>query len=277
MKIKLFTMVKNEVDVVVDWVFYHGSIFGYSNLYLIDNYSDDGTYEKLVKFKPLGVNLSRKKYYTQKGRYMTLYYKNYCEPEDFTYPLDIDEFIVYYDKASKKISVDKTIILNYFETLPNARVYKTEYIQAAPNQDFKEGFNRAVAECKWGFYDSSYNIDSKKSFFKKKLFDGDIDHGNHIPTKNYYVTDLCLVHFHGRNLQQMKKKIYCNVSGFGYPANNSNELKKLLEHSPNCAANHHIFQQIRVLENTYALSCHSYDENSIDLTPLNNFVKKINV
>ena len=46
MQIKLFTMVKNEVDIVVDWVFYHGFIFGYSNLYIIDNYSEDGTYEK---------------------------------------------------------------------------------------------------------------------------------------------------------------------------------------------------------------------------------------
>jgi hypothetical protein len=270
-------MVKNEVDIVVDWVFYHGSIFGYSNLYIIDNYSNDGTYEKLVKFKPLGINLIRKTDYAKKGVYMTWYYKNCCDPEDFAYPLDIDEFIVYYDKKKNKISVNRKKILEYFETLPNSTIYKTAYIQATPNQDFKEGFNRAVAECKWGFYDSNYNVDAKKSFVKKKLFNGDIDHGNHIPTNNYYLTDLCLVHFHGRNLNQVKKKIYCNVAGFGYPVENLKELKNLLEHSPNCAANHHVFQQIRILEKTYALSCHQYDENSINLTTLNDFVKKIDV
>lgn len=277
MQIKLFTMVKNEVDIVVDWVFYHGFIFGYSNLYIIDNYSEDGTYEKLLKLKPLGINLNQKKDYRKKGEYMTKCYNLYCEPEDIAYPLDIDEFIVHYNKKTNKISVNKKTIIEYFETLPNAIVYKTAYIQATPNQDFKEGFNRAVAECKWGFYDSNYNVDSKKSFIKKKLYNGNIDHGNHIPTNNYFLTDLCLIHFHGRNLKQMKQKIYSNVSGFGYPADNLKELKNLLELSPNCAANHHIFQQIRVLENTYSISCHPYDENSIDLTPLNNFIKQIDL
>jgi hypothetical protein len=277
MQIKLFTMVKNEVDIVVDWVFYHGSLFGYSNLYIIDNYSEDGTYEKLLKLKPLGINLSRKTDYTKKGVYMTWYYKNCCEPEDFAYPLDIDEFIVYYNKKKNKISVNKKKILEYFESLPNANIYKTSYIQASPNQDFKEGFNRAVAECSWGFYDSNYIIDSKKSFIKKKLFNGSIDHGNHIPTNNFYLTDLCLVHFHVRNFLQVKKKIYCNVTGFGYPADKLSELKKILENDPTCAGNHHVYQHIKVLEKNYCLPWHPYDDNSVDLTPLNDFVKQINV
>jgi hypothetical protein len=276
MKIKLFTMVKNEVDIVVDWVFYHGAIFGYSNLYIIDNYSEDGTYEKLLKLKPLGINLNRKSDYAKKGLYMTWYYKNCCEPEDFAYPLDIDEFIVYYDKKNNKISVNKKKILEYFETLPNASIYKTAYIQATPNQDYKTGFNRATAECKWAFYDSNYRVDDNKSFIKRKLFNGTFDHGNHLPTNNYYFTDLCLVHFHVRNLKQMKKKIYCNVAGFGYPADNLLELKNLLDSNPTCAGNHHVCQHIKILEKTYELPCHAYDENSVNLTPLNDFVKKIN-
>jgi len=277
MQIKLFTMVKNEVDIVVDWVFYHGSIFGYSNLYIIDNYSEDGTYEKLSKLKPLGINLNRKADYTKKGDYMTWYYKNCCEPEDFGYPLDIDEFIVYYDKKSNEISVSKKKIIEYFQTLPDAKIYKTAYIQATPNQDYTNGFNRAVAECRWGFYDSNYRVDTKKSFIKKKLFNGSIDHGNHLPTNNYYSTDLCLVHFHVRNLKQMKKKIYCNVTGFGYPADSLSKLKKLLEDSPNCSGNHHVIQHIKILEKEYSLPWHPYDETSINLSPLNEFIKKINV
>ena len=52
MKIKLFTMVKNEDDIVEHWIQYHGELFGYNNLYVVDNESNDGTYEKIQKMNP---------------------------------------------------------------------------------------------------------------------------------------------------------------------------------------------------------------------------------
>lgn len=274
MQIKLFTMVKNEVDIVTDWTFYHGTIFGYNNLYIIDNNSNDGTFEQLIKFKSLGVNLVRKSDYSKKGEYMTHYYNKFCEPEDIGYPIDIDEFIVYYDKSSNKISTSRKKILNYLKSLPPAEIYKTNYIQATPNQDSPDGYRRAVAECKWGFYDGNYK-ENAKSFMKKKFYSGPIDHGNHIPTKNYYLTDLCLIHYHVRNREQIRKKIHSNVTGFSYDANNLAKLKELLKKNPECAGNHHVFQQIKVLENTHVLSCHHYTSESIDLTPINDCVKRI--
>ena len=48
---KVFTMVKDEVDVVEDWVLYHGTLFGFTNLYVIDNYSVDGTFQTLLNLK----------------------------------------------------------------------------------------------------------------------------------------------------------------------------------------------------------------------------------
>ena len=36
MKIKLFTMVKNEDDIVEQWIQYHGKLFGYNNLSIVD-------------------------------------------------------------------------------------------------------------------------------------------------------------------------------------------------------------------------------------------------
>jgi hypothetical protein len=276
MTIKLFTMVKNEVDIVTDWVFYHGYIFGYENIHVIDNYSTDGTYEKLKKFKPLGINLSRKANYEKKGEYMTSCYKDFCDTDDFCYPLDIDEFIVHYNKDTNKISASKKVLLQYFETLPNANVYKTNYIQATPNQDNPNGYKRAAAECKWGFYDGNYK-ESAKSFIKKPLFRGEIDHGNHIPTNVYYLTDLCLIHFHNRNVEQIKKKIYFNVTGFGYNADSLTELNTLLKNNPNCAGNHHVEKQILILKKEYTLPWHPFTSESIDLTPLNDYVKKLNL
>ena len=58
MKIKVLTMVKNEEDIIEYWINYHGTIFGYRNIYIVDNYSDDGTYDKILKYKKVVVNIS---------------------------------------------------------------------------------------------------------------------------------------------------------------------------------------------------------------------------
>ena len=55
------------------------------------------------------------------------------------------------------------------------------------------------------------------------------------------------------------------------------QKKELLKKNPECAGNHHVFQQIKVLENTHTLSCHHYTSESIDLSPINDFVKRITV
>ena len=39
------------------------------------------------------------------------------------------------------------------------------------------------------------------------------------------MTNLCLIHYHCRNLEQMKKKSYNNVKGLGYNPNSIDELK----------------------------------------------------
>ena len=62
-------MVKGEVDIVNEWVLYHGSLFGFTNLYIIDNLSRDGTWEALVNLKAkYKINISRLPDYKKKGR-----------------------------------------------------------------------------------------------------------------------------------------------------------------------------------------------------------------
>ena len=53
MIIKLFTMVKNESDIIEHWIKYHGKLFGYDNLYIIDNKSDDGTWEIIQDYEKM--------------------------------------------------------------------------------------------------------------------------------------------------------------------------------------------------------------------------------
>jgi hypothetical protein len=245
----MITMVKDECDIVEDWVLYHGNLFGFENLYIIDNYSSDGTWEILNKFN--NIHLFRKKNYKKKGAYMREIAIQYGEKYDFIYPIDIDEFVVFYDKQTKKINTDKYYILNYMKNLEiNRRCYKTNYIFSLlthPN-----GYNKAVSECEYGSYSDYGNFAktffNNQSFFQTKM----IDHGNHMVDMPYIETNLCLVHYHSRNLEQFIKKNKNNIEGLGY-TDTIEGLKNVLAENPNCPGNHHVKNRIEILEGTYIL------------------------
>ena len=251
--VKIFTMVKDEVDIVKDWIVYHGSLFGWNNIYILDNYSTDGTYEIIQEFAHLGINIFREDDYRFKGYYMSALIKEFCQNERFAFPIDIDEFIVYYDTKSKEIKIDKKFIINYFNTLPRAILYKANYL--FPILTSPEGSKRATAEIDYASY-FDYGIQAK-SFMDPKLFKGIIDHGNHIPTKDFFLTNIVLIHFHDRNMEQIKKKSINNVTGLGY-STDIKELREKYELTPYCEGNHHIKKLIDIHDNKYHFN---YNEN----------------
>ena len=259
--IKLFTMVKDEVDIIEDWLIYHGSMFGYGNIYVIDNYSSDGTYEILKKYSDK-INLKKEADYSQKGIFMTELINKHCK-KGTAFPIDVDEFIVYND--NNNIIVDKIFINNYINNLPKFAIYKCNYIHTIITNDFINGYDRATTQCKYGNYTDMKEL--SKSFINTNLFKGKIDHGNHLPTSDYFLTNICLVHYHCRNLEQMKKKVLNNVLGLGYE-NNINSLKKQLSINKCCPGNHHINNQINILEDNYNLPICNPNENFINLSVL---------
>jgi len=262
-------MVKDEIDIVEDWLKYHGTLFGYKNLYIIDNMSSDGTFEKLQEYKSKGISLIQKSDYKLKGDYINeLINHPNCGDYDIAYPIDIDEFIVYYDKETKTILPFRTV--TYFNTLPMSNtVFKTNYIQGLISNGLDTGYTRAAIESELGVYDD-YN-DMAKSFFNKHTWIGVIDHGNHCKTSEYFLTDLCLVHYHCRNLEQMKKKVINNVIGLGYDATSLDNLQEnITSHG-----NHHVEHMIRILNNEFTINTnHKYikDGGTIDLKPLSTFI-----
>jgi hypothetical protein len=268
---KIFTMVKGEVDIVNEWVLYHGSLFGFQNLYVIDNLSKDGTWEALVNLKKkYNINITRLPDYKKKGEYMTKMFRSFCRPGEIGIPIDIDEFIVYYDKHTNKISCDGNKIFSVLKSLPPSQVYKMNYILTkitVPN-----GYKNAVINTTNGIYLDYGSL--AKSFFNKSLFNGDIDHGNHYHTPNYILTNLCLVHYHARNLDQIKKKIYNNVTGLGYNPLDLNMLKNLLAQG-GVNGSHHVENQISVLENRYELGVSNLESSDIDLTPISQHLLRL--
>lgn len=269
--VKVFTMVKGEVDIISDWVLYHGHLFGFTNLYIIDNFSRDGTFEELVKLKnKYNINIYRLPDYKKKGMYMSLLIKNFAKNE-FVFPIDIDEFIVQYDKKKNIINCDPNIIYNSIQKLPPSNAYKMNYIMSNPIN--KNGYQRATTESAYGKYVDYGN--HAKTFFYSILFKGDLDHGNHYHTQNYYLSDLCLIHYHCRNMEQMKKKIYNNVSGLGHNPFDIRYLKYIVKTNPE--GFHHIQHRIQILENTFNLPIDSYDDNDISLFPIINKIQSFDI
>jgi len=262
-------MVKNEVDIVEDWLKYHGTLFGYNNLNIIDNMSDDGTYEKLQEYVKKGIRLSRELDYTKKGDYMNeLIHRPDQGDYDIAYPLDIDEFIVYYDKEQNRLLPFKTV--GYLNSLSlENNIFKANYIQAQISNGSNYGYNRATIESEHGKYDD-YK-DMAKTFFNRRTWNGVIDHGNHYCTRDYLMTDVCLVHYHCRNLDQMKAKVVNNVKGLGYDETN---ISKLQEHLEGCG-NHHVKHMISILNNTFSINTNFRSDNPVILKPLATFISML--
>lgn len=269
--VKIFTMVKDEVDIVVDWVLYHGLIFGFKNLYVIDNYSTDGTYESLVKMKDMfEINIIRLPDYKKKGKYMTFFMRKFCKNE-LAFPIDIDEFIVCYNKKMNKISCNKTQFFIELSRLPKVPIYKMNYIDSKILVE--NGYQRSTVESKYGKYNDQK--DFAKSFFYSTLFKGLIDHGNHFRTKNYHLSNFCLVHFHTRNLEQIKAKVYNNVSGLGHNPFDIKKLRKTLKENSAIAGHHHLKKQISILEGSFKIPKDEYEDDFISLEPLNSLMDSL--
>jgi len=271
MKICVGVMVKDECDIVREWILYYGSIFGFENLYIIDNYSTDGTYEICLEFQKKGIKLRREKDYKLKGNFMTQF-KNTLK-YDFFLPIDIDEFIVLYDNEIK----EPTSIIDYFKELKNKKknqiIFKMNYINPlrTNNQDYI--FNQFTHG-----NISNYN-QYAKSFLQNIKNNICIDHGNHIPDKDYFMSNLYLVHYHQRTNEQFKKKITNNVSGLGYKLDKSylkNEIKK----NKDCPGNHHVKNVIKMCEEpnksfTPTIANLNNLKDSINLEKLINFIRKL--
>lgn len=243
-KIVIFTMVKNEDDIIREWIEYHGKIFGYNNLYIIDNNSDDNTFEICKEYTGKGLFLKQEDDYLKKGEYTTCYSKNTnC---DIFIPLDIDEFLVYYNKDNNTVS--KNNIVSYLENLlqSNVGIFKMNYLYPLKTNN-DEGLQK-FTHCILSNHFKDDVKDYGKTFIINKNVNNnfEFDHGNHVPVTNYIYSNLQLIHYQTRSHSQLLKKTFANVIGLGYNLE-LNELKKLSMN--NACGKHHVDRMIYIMEN----------------------------
>ena len=248
-KIIVATMVKNEDDIVREWIVYHGSIFGYENVYIIDNYSTDNTFKICNEYVCQGLHLTREKDYKIKGSLMTdLKNNNNC---NIFIPLDIDEFMVYYNKNTRQIEDNMIAYLHSLQfAYPTCTLFKMDYIQ--PLHTAKNDSIVGIDKFTHGSilpYNNMAKTFAVKSDINIHVFNNiEFDHGNHMGHFKYILSDVYLIHYHRRNHLQMIKKNIANLSGFGYPIN-LKDLTHICKTTPNISGIHHIIQAIKLLEN----------------------------
>jgi len=224
-KIKIFTFVKNEEDKIREWLLYHGYLFGFNNIYVIDNCSSDKTPLILKEFEKKGIQVTYNvEDYSRKGVHLSrLMTKLKGIREQFFVPLDCDEFIILQETAPDhiKIIADKKHILSYFDLLPkDGRKYEFKSVYNSHTDELSH--KNPIREIT-----KFSNSHIKKKFYLSTTF-MNTDHGNHNGKVSFkdnesIHTDLCLLHFSNVGFQRFIDRAYLDIRGFGYKVDTLSE------------------------------------------------------
>lgn len=143
--LKIFTYIKDEEDIIESWIQYHKEICeDYSNLFIVDNGSTDGTRDILEKYQELGVNVYQHGDYKKKGLFLSQVMNDNKADTKFLVPIDGDEFLVLWKICDKfKFLMEKhpnllnKMISTYPDPTLNPRFY-INYYSDLKNQSFDE-------------------------------------------------------------------------------------------------------------------------------------------
>jgi hypothetical protein len=248
MIIKIFTMQKDEDDILEDWIEYHSKIVGYENIYLIDNYSNKKSIDILDKYKNK-INIYKKPDYSKKGDYIAELIKdNFC---DIAIPLDLDEFIGI-DNKSISNTLDISNIKNIIKelnSLPEYGRYSFLYYLTSSNTEIY--YNNPIKEIT-KFHKINNGINNKKFFRGNSLIS--LDHGNHngvvknLNTNDVYNTKLFLYHYHFRGVNKLIQKCKNDILGLKLikNINDISELKQAIK--KNIHGAHNIETYLKFIE-----------------------------
>ncbi|MEZ5412703.1 MAG: glycosyltransferase family 2 protein [Opitutaceae bacterium] len=92
--LKLFLMTKNDNQFIEDWILYHGHLFGYDNLHILDGSDREEIFEVYAKFQPLGLQVHRSKSGLEDlAAELTELMHRHKGTNNFLIKLDTDEFL----------------------------------------------------------------------------------------------------------------------------------------------------------------------------------------
>jgi len=218
--VKIVLMTKNERYLIKSWIKYHGEIFGYENLYIIDDSTDVDIlkyYQSIshlpIKFYINDIN-SNLNTLTLKINEIMNSIKNEC---DFMIKLDTDEFIGVYDIHTNDIFIDKEKVRNSFNNLViNGYAYKCGYTMESYPTSHKNNPLDYVYFC------NPHETNFKTFFYSNTFLHIDLGSHNGAVISPYQndnkenKTDIMIVHYHYQSFQSYINNCKQAVVSHGY-------------------------------------------------------------
>ncbi|WP_158218622.1 glycosyltransferase family 2 protein [Synechococcus sp. 1G10] len=213
--VKVFCQVKDDSDIVEDWLRWHGYLFGFHNLVVIADRPSPATVEVLDRYSgqvvilqaPLGVWPSDLGWDDRRTCNINHAIKVYANEADFVFPLDIDEFVIFEDKPSKRciLSELKRLKRTHRDGFKFAREFQSCTLErpARPALDIRT------------FRNAHANFDLRKCFASPQHLSWVGSGQCYVHTSDQLpplVSRLSLLHFRWRGLDHMYQKCMDHVS-----------------------------------------------------------------
>jgi hypothetical protein len=216
-KMKIVLMTKNERYLIKPWIQHHGKIFGFENLYIIDDNSDDEevlSYYNDVRNTGIHIYSFADSNLDNLGTYMTSVMNSIKESCDLLIKLDTDEFIGHYNVATAELSIDKDTIINSINSivLDGSRHRIIYEFRSCPMDDRLNPLEYTRFIQNWP------NVGYKSFFCSNTFLAVDLGcHGGIImepyQSNPYTKSELAILHYHYRSFDQyIESAIKCVLS-----------------------------------------------------------------
>jgi len=227
MCLKLFLMTRNEIELIEDWLKYHGFLFGFENIYILDGSDDQRVFDIYKKYKPFGLHVKISSTgLNGLAEELNLLMHEKKGLNNFLIKLDTDEFLSY----SLPVTLgDEITQVNLFHNKFLSVSNFSEFFEALPitGQRYQASFMT------WSIPKNSH-VDNPaaelieftpiqpinfKVFFHSESFLS-VDLGAHVgeSTNNegFIYTGLSVIHFHSTSLDDSIRRARQVLISHGY-------------------------------------------------------------
>lgn len=231
--VKVFCMTRDEYDIIEDFMAYYGYLFGYHNVYIIDNMSrDPRVLEAYDRYSRMGVTVVQEESFEKddQAAAYTKHMKPHKEDCEFMLGLDTDEFLVpssllpvkgndsshQTDSIVEREKVLKTFAdLSKEHTLFKINEYSYSLVDVK-SEEFRRGRYEYPARSIDSFFVSQ--ICGTKMFCRSSAYK-ESGMGNHEVYVEHGVmttADICYLHLHNTGTKRMYERSKQAVDGYKY-------------------------------------------------------------
>lgn len=211
---KVFCLVKDESELIEDFIVYHGSLFGFENIIIIDNGSTrKDVLEVYDKYRPYGIIVDTDlRSMSEQGLITTHYMLKYKDTCEWMFPLDADEFL--FAEQSDKIGFED--IKTYLDDRPDfiSAVFYSRILNSVPDPTHTSWVDYANIRPARNITRFYTNIGACKVIVRANVFVGICD-GNHdanVDTGAHEISPkIGLLHFHNTGARSRFNRAFAFV------------------------------------------------------------------